>query len=181
MSRRRSRRVALSAWGLTGLLIMVTALAYTVGVRINTSSSLPPGVWRLTGVVGPLQRGQIVSVCPVDSPAFQVARQRGYVPRGRCPGGYEPLFKPVAALPGDRVTVTAAGIAVNGQPLPNSRALARDERGELPVTPPGHYPVAPGMIWLVSSVNPASFDSRYFGPLPVDRVEGRVRPLWVTP
>jgi conjugative transfer signal peptidase TraF len=174
-----SRRVALAAWGLTGLLLAVTPLADTIGVRVNTSASLPPGIWQLTRAGGPLQRGEIVSLCPVDSAPFRLARQRGYIPGGRCPGGYEPLYKPIAAVAGDVVTMTATGIAVNGRLLPNSRALARDNHGELPVMPAGHYPVAPGTIWLVSSFNPASFDSRYVGPLPVTHVQGRLRPLWI--
>jgi conjugative transfer signal peptidase TraF len=84
------------------------------------------------------------------------------------------------AVAGDRVTVTAEGLAVNGMPLQNSRPAPADgQRRAMPVIAPGTYPVEPGTVWVVSSFNPASFDSRYFGPLPVAHVQGIARPLWV--
>lgn len=33
-------------------------------------------------------------------------------------------------------------------------------------------------LFLLSETSDASFDSRYFGPITVDRVIGRARPLW---
>lgn len=89
-------------------------------------------------------------------------------------------MKTIAAAAGDAVEVSPAGISVNGAPIRNSAALARDGRGQsLPAFPAGHYRVAPGQLWLVSDHNARSFDSRYFGPVPAASVRRAVRPLWV--
>ena len=77
------------------------------------------------------------------------------------------------------MVVTARGIAVNGSLLPNSVAWVADKAGRpLPRMRLGSYAVAPGTVWLVSSYNPASLDSRYFGPVERDRIVGRLVPLW---
>jgi type IV secretory pathway protease TraF len=39
--------------------------------------------------------------------------------------------------------------------------------------------VGSGDIWVLSGHDPRSFDSRYFGPVPVANVQGEARPLWV--
>ena len=98
----------------------------------------PPGqydavdaAWALAGAAlqGSIARGAVVSLCPPDNDVFRKAMRRGYITSGVCPGGYEPLLKPVAAISGDVVSVTAAGIAVNGIPVANTAALAQDECG----------------------------------------------------
>jgi type IV secretory pathway protease TraF len=60
---------------------------------------------------------------------MRLALQRGYVGPGTCPSASEPLLKTIAAVSGDVVRVTDAGIVVNGELLPHSTALAHDGRG----------------------------------------------------
>jgi type IV secretory pathway protease TraF len=45
--------------------------------------------------------------------------------------------------------------------------------------PAGSYRVGPEDVWLLSSHDPRSFDSRYFGAVPVANVLGIAHPLWV--
>ena len=91
-----------------------------------------------------------------------------------------PLLKQIAAVPGDTVRVTEAGISVNGRPLPHTAPLASDSQGRpLPHVPPGIYQVEPGTVWLLSTYNARSFDSRYFGPVPVAALRARLRPIAV--
>lgn len=87
--------------------------------------------------------------------------------RGNCPGNVSPVGKPVLALPGDTIVVrNEVGLFVNGEQIPNTRALGRDETGRvLPRLPNGTYLVAPGQLWVVSQYSSRSFDSRYFGPV----------------
>ena len=131
------------------------------------------GLWHLRPVGGRLERGQIVSVCPPDRSVVREARRRGYLGSGDCPGGYEPLLKPVGAIPGDVVTVEAKNIAVNGVFLAGSAALTADPDGRpIETLAPGTYTVAPSELWLLSTTHPASFDSRYFGPVSAALVRG---------
>jgi conjugative transfer signal peptidase TraF len=175
----RRRRLA-AAVIVTGALVLgALATGEAAGLRINATASMPRGLWRVWPPE-PVERGEIVTVCPPDCAAIREAARRGYIATGFCPGGYEPLVKPVAAVAGDVVTVTLQGIAVNGRPLTNTAQLARDEAGRTlhPVVARA-YRVAPGTVWLLSGHDPRSFDSRYFGPVPVANVTGVARPLWV--
>lgn len=144
-----------------------------LGLRINVSPSLPLGLY----LVANDSRGKLVEFCPPE-PFAKLAAARGYRHAGSCPDGAAPLLKPVAAWAGDSVELTRAGISVNGHLLPRTAPLSRDTRGRpLSSWPLRKYIVAPGTVWVASTFNPRSFDSRYFGPIRVDSIRNRVGPL----
>jgi conjugative transfer signal peptidase TraF len=168
---------------ITGLFALLWAATWACGVRVNTSASLPMGLWVESARLpsnGLLTRGAIVTFCPSDAPPFRLAKQRGYIGGGWCPHEYQPLFKPIAAVAGDQVSISPAGIDVNGVHIANSAPLRADNtRQPLPTPRYGKYIVQPGSIWLVSSYNSRSFDSRYFGSVQISNVRSIVVPLWV--
>lgn len=154
-------------------------IAYSAGWRINHTNSLPMGLWRGHAVDGPITRGQIVSFCPPDNALFQTARQRGYLGMGRCPGGYEPLLKPVVAVAGDMVAVDAKGITVNGHHLTNSAAVLYDRQGRpMPELGALQHRVTENTLWVVSEYSSASFDSRYFGAIHIRQVLAIMQPYF---
>lgn len=167
------------SWWLRLPLIVVAGgvIAATAGVRVNWTPSLPVGFYLVTPFRGTPDRGVIVRAC-LPSDVAPMAQARGYVGTGWCEGGTMPLLKPAAALPGDIVTVDeGAGVLVNGAPVVPP-AQTRDSHGR-PLTPlpAGTYPVKPGMVWLLSAHTPASFDSRYFGAVPVALIDATAQPL----
>jgi conjugative transfer signal peptidase TraF len=169
--------MAYLCWSLAIALWLAVKLADAAGIRINHTPSLPTGIWRIEPLEGQPQRGQIVSFCPPDNDVMRWARDRGYVSSGQCPGGYQPMLKPVVAIPGDAVTVTAHAVTVNDALVERSGRLAFDSDGNrLPALPQGAYRVDAGQVWLLSSRHPRSFDSRYFGPAPIEAIIGRARP-----
>lgn len=177
--RRLPRRAALASCAAGALLTGTLVTARLVGLRVNDTASMPRGLWRVRAADAPLRRGEFVTVCLPDT-TIREAAARGYIPAGHCPGGYEPLVKPVAAVAGDLVMVTLKGIAVNGHPVENTAQLVQDSAGRpLRPVPAGSYPVMPGQVWLLSGHDRRSFDSRYFGPVPAANVQGVARPLWV--
>lgn len=155
--------------------MVLAAAGYLLGLRVNLTSSIPPGIYLETS--GPIAKGATVIAClPSDASAFAAAR--GFVPRGRCPGGRSPIGKTVAATAGDSVDVAATGIRVNGRLVANSGALDNDSRGRpLPRLAPGAYVVPPHHVWLLSSYSPRSFDSRYFGAIHDSLLLTPVRPV----
>ena len=166
--------------GAGGVMMLGIVLAETTGLRVNATASMPRGLWRVQAAATRIERGEVVSVCPPDSVAMREAARRGYIPAGACPGGYEPLVKPVAAIAGDLVTVTAHGVAVNGEPVADTAQLEEDSAGRpLRPIPPGVYRVPPDAVWLLSGHDPRSFDSRYFGAVPVASIQGVAHPVWV--
>ena len=177
--KRQARKFAFAAWFAVAALWALGWLAGETGLRLNETPSVPTGLWRVLALDGPLKRGQIVSICPPPAPVFAEAHARGYLAKGRCPGGLEPMLKPVAAIGGDVVQQTPEGIAVNGALVPHSLVLTADSQGRpLPVFGPGPAVIGRDEIFLLSGMHERSFDSRYFGPLPISAVEGIAIPVW---
>lgn len=178
-NRKQYRGFVTVSSGTVILLTLICFMAAGRGYRINSTSSLPIGVWKVDTLTKPVQRGQVVNVRPAERPIFQMALSRHYLAWGLCPGGYASLLKPVAAIPGDQVEVSSEGIAVNGFLLPNSKGAIVDSVGR-PLQPfeSGTYTVPARTVWLVSR-NARSFDSRYFGPMPIENILGTAKPIWI--
>ena len=163
---------------------------YRLGLLVNHTGSLPIGLYRVErlsdaeraaaagGRLAPLRGAVVVWCLPADVAA--VGRRRGYLVRGACPGGAEPVLKHVAAAAGDTVVVSASGLTVGGRLLANSGVVERDARGRRTVpVGPGVYPVRPGTAWLWSPYTVHSFDSRYYGAVSAAGWVGVARPVCV--
>jgi conjugative transfer signal peptidase TraF len=147
------------------------------GIRINTSPSLPLGFYAVTNE----KRAQLIEFC-LSEPFASMAAARGYRSKGNCLDGATALMKPVIAKGGDVVDVSSRGIAVNGRLIANTAPKSADTSGRpLRAWPFGRYPVSGETVWVASSYNPRSFDSRYFGPIAVSAIRNRLLPLLVLP
>lgn len=161
------------------LLLVGAALAYALGVRFTLTPSVPRGLYLYTD--DPVETGRLATFCPPEDVATY-ALERGYLHRGSCPGGVEPLGKYVLATAGDTVAIAAEGLTVNGRPVPESAVYHQDRMGrELPHVPFGRYVIGPDSLFMFSGHHPRSFDSRYFGPVPESSVISTMRPLWTAP
>ncbi len=164
------RRLGLVA---AGVSVGTFQLCGFLGLRINTSPSLPLGLYIPTADSG----ANLVEFCPAE-PFATLAIIRGYRDRGACRDGAAPLLKPVVAKSGDLVELSARGISVNGALLPNTAPLLKDTKGRpLKAWAFGHYVVAPETVWVASSYHPRSFDSRYFGPVSTTVIRSRLKPF----
>ena len=118
----------------------------------------------------PLSVGSIVLV-PLPAEAVALAAQRGYLPTRI------PLLKRVGAVAPQEVCVADGSVRIDGVP---SAAVLRADRWGRPL--PSWQQcrrLRPGELFLVSVTNPASFDSRYFGPVSAAAVIGVARPVWL--
>jgi conjugative transfer signal peptidase TraF len=164
------RRAALLG---VGISIATFQLCGFLGVRINTSPSLPMGLYVTTVD----RSAELVEFC-LGEPFATLSIVRGYRHRGTCSDGGAPLLKPIIAKPGDVVEVSSLGLSVNGTPLPNTAPLATDTKGRpLEAWPSGRYVVAPGTVWVASPYHRRSFDSRYFGPVSTAAIRHRLKAL----
>ena len=171
-------RVAIRPWWMQVPLLLLGVLGALVfgGFRINTSGSLPLGIYRVISHVAAVERGAYVIVClPKSWSRFAVKRQ--ILSSGNCPGGSVGLGKVVAAVEGDVVTITREGLVVGTAHLRNGQVLDRDRFGrEIPHFPWGRYTIRQGELWLYSC-HPAAFDSRYFGPARDEWLTSMVKPV----
>ena len=147
-----------------------------MGVRFNATPSVPTGFYRITTD----EAASYVEFCPPSS-FGALSVERGYRDRARfgCPDGGEPVLKRVIAKPGELVEISARGISINGSLLPNTTAQSLDSLGRpLTAWPFGRYRVTVDTVWVASTFNARSFDSRYFGPIRTADIKHRLRPLW---
>jgi conjugative transfer signal peptidase TraF len=157
--------------GVVFILLAIPTFAlvgfYKAGFRQNLTESQPPGIYRMTS--NPAD--PLVSFCPTGA-ASEITTTRQYRAKAwGCPDGHAPMLKPIAARSGDTVLLSKAGISVNGTLLPNTRRYQQDNlhRPLFPL-PDGTYIVKPGTLWVLSSYNQLSYDSRYFGPISTAQV-----------
>ena len=144
-----------------------------LGIRINTSPSLPVGLY----LVSTDENANLAEFCPTE-PIAALSLVRGYRSPGVCEDGGAPLLKPIIAKRGDLVELSAHGIRVNGRLLANTAPLAKDTKGRpLKSWAFGHFQVAPGTVWVASSYDSRSFDSRYFGPVSIVAIRNRAKVL----
>ena len=156
--RRQARRALFAAVWLT----LVLALFFGAGLRFNPTPSLPKGIYRLAS--GAPEKNDLVSFC-LEGEFAELALERGYLEPGSCPSGLRPLLKRLAALPGDSVAPSAFPI----------RSVDSHGRSMSPALLPG---VAPSGMALVLADHPGSFDSRYFGFVPLESLQ-RVEPVFL--
>ncbi|MGT3777248.1 S26 family signal peptidase [Enterobacter asburiae] len=177
-SRLRARLV-LAGFAAVGL----TALAWTAFVSplprltYNPSDSVAVGWYRVqpldhraASLPRPLSVGSIVLTrLPAD--AGVLAAQRGYLP------AHVPLLKRVGAVAPQHVCIVAGQVRIDGVPV--AAALPADRLGRPLPSWPHCRPLAEGELFLLSVTNPASFDSRYFGPVSASAVIGVAHPVWL--
>jgi conjugative transfer signal peptidase TraF len=156
------------------IVVVGVCLSFQIGgIRVNASTSLPLGLYKITTDPS----AKLVEFCPAE-PFASLSAIRGYRGKGNCLDGAEPLMKPIVAVEGDTVEISIRGVTVNGKLLPNSSPRSFDKQNRsLAHWSFGTYNVGVGTVWVISSFNSRSFDSRYFGPIPASSIRSRLQAL----
>ena len=168
-----SRRVLFAGMGialaaLCAPIVMRMSAHESVFVVYNPTDSVPRGWYRIIPAHS-LPVGSIVLVTlPVD--VSTLAAQRGYLPAGI------PLLKRVGAMAPQRVCVDGASVRIDDVTV---AAVTRADGHGRPLSAWSQCRrLAHGELFLLSNTNPASFDSRYFGPVRAPDVIGSAKPIW---
>ena len=157
-------------------LLLLGAMAYASGARINSTRSIPVGVYWLSS--DPVVKGAYVIFCPPQVGVFDEAKARGYIGAGFCPGEYGYMMKRVLAAKDDAVSVADDGVRVNGELLAHSKPIQADKSGRpLPRFQASTYTLGSAELLLMSDVSDTSFDGRYFGPINRSQVQTVIRPV----
>ena len=172
-------RIVLAGLSVCGLAALAWASFMQPLPRLiyNPSDSVAVGWYRVdllghgTGSLPrPLSVDSIV-LTTLPPEAAALAAQRGYLP------ARVPLLKRVGAIAPQHVCVLDALVWIDGVPVAAVRPADRLGR-PLPSWPQCRQ-LRPGELFLLSTANPASFDSRYFGPLSASAVIGVAHPVWL--
>jgi len=151
--------------------VMPVATRDRVLVVYNPSDSVPRGWYRISRMesLASLHVGSIVLArLPAGAAAF--AAQRGYLPSG------VPILKRIGALAPQSVCVRNQLVRIDGVAMANVRMHDGVHR---PLQAWSQCRLlAVGELFLLGDAHPASFDSRYFGPIAASAVLGIAQPLW---
>jgi conjugative transfer signal peptidase TraF len=174
-SRTRVKRLRWFALGCQAGVAGVWAVCAS-GLRINGTDSEPVGIY--WAISKPPAKGDFVFALPPAEPIFKLAKERGYLAAGPSPAGTCAVIKQVAAVGGDRVTISTEGVRVNGVLLKNSVPRPADDAGRpMRAYELSDYTLASDEVLLMSDYSPASFDGRYFGPLSKTTIQSVIVPI----
>lgn len=169
-SHRTGRYAGLAAFALVGVAIVAPA----AGIRVNTTPSIPIGLYQTTDET--IAVGDYVMFCPPEREVFRLARERHYLDPGACPGGSYPMVKRILAAKNDQVRIGHDGVFINGQIVPHSLPRPHDGAGRPLPRFSAEGRISDGDV-IVMGENPVSFDSRYFGPIPRRQITSVIRPI----
>jgi len=143
----------------------------------NPSDSVAVGWYRVDpldhrgdSLPRPLFVDSIVLV-PLPTEVAALAAQRGYLPT------HVPLLKRVGAVAPQVVCIVGLSVRIDGVLV--AATLPADRMGRQLQSWQQCRRLQPGELFLLSVTNPASFDSRYFGPVAVSTVIGVAHPIWL--
>lgn len=154
--------VGIAALGVPAVVQMPARVVY------NPTDSVARG-WYLIEPPVALRVGSVALVrLPAGVAAF--AAQRGYLPKE------VPILKRIGAVAPQSVCVRGQAVHIDGAAV--ATVLAHDGKRR-PLQPWAQCRVlTDGELFLLSDVHPASFDSRYFGPIDASAVLGTASPIW---
>lgn len=150
------------------LLIEASFVRPTPRLIYNASDSVPVGWYRIETTDALHVGGIVLAHLPAAPAAF--AARRGYLPVRI------PLLKRIGAMAPQVVCVRDGIVRIDG--IPVAVTLFVDGSGRRLTAWPQCRQLRAGELFLLSTTNQASFDSRYFGPVNTSAVIGQAQPLW---
>ena len=154
-------------------------ILYNLGYRWNHSTSYPKGIYQLTVKNKYYQKGQLVLFCPPNNSALQLALKRKYLRNGMCNGGFEPVIKKIYGIENDKISFKNSIITINSLHIPDTKILAYDIHNR-PLPKLNNFTVPKKFYFLLSDHQPKiSFDSRYYGAVPIENIKGIIIPIYL--
>ena len=159
-----------------GLFLVFGLSVSWIKFMLNISGSEPVGLYLVrTDIPNVISRGTLVVSC-IPIKYADIAFHRTYLRASdQCPGHVITVLKRIYAVPGDTVRLTRKAVIVNDHPIPGTKRLSVDTRGN----PVPHEKIdgkISGYLLLAAKYR-LSFDGRYFGPVDRSFIKGIALPV----
>lgn len=145
-----------------GASVYTMIVPQTPRILYNKSDSAPIGWYKLNPDGAPMRDAMVAAFAPAE--ARNLADMRDYLPY------HVPLLKSVWAVAGE--TVCSENGIIQAPNRPDIHAAVRDGLGRNLPHWEGCITLKDSEIFLVSTYVQNSFDSRYFGPVPINNILG---------
>jgi conjugative transfer signal peptidase TraF len=162
------KRILFFYGGFVVVIVVINTMGY--GMINNTTDSLPPGLY----FISPAQRFSVGDLVVLSVPARARTIYRG---RSWLPPENVALIKRVVAVAGDQVCLINNQLTINKQLI--GFTDTSDLQGEALFPVEICETIRAGELYLANVEHSNSFDSRYFGPVPVTDIEGAASTFWV--
>lgn len=175
VTRRRLTYLGLAGIGIAFAALSAIKLPPDGGalVLLNDSASVPEGLWlresRGAEAAAKVAAGDVIAFRP---PARALPYVRAYMPEYL---HKQSILKYVVATDGDTICRQGTRFSVDHRYL--GTAMTEDGNGHALPTWSGCTVLRHGQVAVFSDRIPNSFDSRYYGPIPSNKILGLYRPL----
>jgi len=173
-----SKKVKIFMFLIFTIILLFATFIYTMKngrIIFNTTSSFPIGFYKISKS-SQYKKGDLVSFCAVPSKIIDRIIEQGYTQKNSsCPNQTPQLLKKILGLEGDRVEI-GKSVFINNQAIKNSKIFTKDRRGNLLIIQASQT-INRDKFWVMSDYNERSFDSRYFGQVPLKNIIGRATPI----
>ena len=175
LNKKRFKKVSIISVSVFSIVFITGCLLYQAGMRINLTSSLPLGIWKIDKSFTRIEKGDHVWFAATKEIA-DFALERGYLEKNtKCENNTIPLLKTVYGLPGDTYSFHDNEIRINNITVKNTKRRINDSK-ERPMPRISNGIVRENQLFVLT-MHTHSYDSRYFGPIPIENVEGTARPI----
>jgi len=167
---------------LTLIAVIVLLAIFIFGMKqnqiiFNTTSSFPLGFYKISKSTQ-YKKGDLVSFCAMPSRIIDRMIEQGYTQKNSlCPHQTPQLLKKIVGLEGDRVKI-GKRVSINNNEIKNSKIFMQDRAGN-PLTVQLSQTIEKDKFWAMSDYNERSFDSRYFGQVPLKNIIGIAVPIMI--
>ncbi|MBU1386942.1 MAG: conjugative transfer signal peptidase TraF [Proteobacteria bacterium] len=174
-NKKRFKKVSLISVSVFSIVVITGCIFYQTGFRINLTSSLPLGIWKIDKSFARIEKGDYVWFTPTKKIA-DFALKRGYLEKNtNCENNAIPLLKIVYGLPGDKYSFHQNAIRINNVPVKNLKRRETDSK-DRPMPKISNGIIRENQLFVLT-MHSHSYDSRYYGTIPIENVIGTAKPI----
>ena len=151
--------------------------------HISMSPTLEPGerswIRKIQAKIGKVpQRGDIITFeAPIEQEEkrnINLIAEYGNEPKGILDKFNYSFIKRVIGLPNEKIKISNGNVYINGRKLDESKYLQEDEKTTTQILEYAEIVIPKNCIFVMGDNRDESVDSRYFGCIPIDKIEGKV-------